>query len=194
MNKKIVHLFTNKLPIVSIILLTLSYAYLSIPDNYTLQIGGVAVANTFKLPANVPWKYKYRWVLVLIPFLFIIHIIYAASITSRISSLSVWDFGIDFFSQFQINAKKAVDNGAVEGPDAKNFNYKIIDPSATEDRGIKKLFNIIQLSADPKSNLNKEAQYFCNTLRRCNCCSFPAYTNKFPNMKDTCNNFKSPDS
>ena len=61
MNKKLTHLITNKLPIITLLILILSYAYLSIPNNYVLQVGGMVVANTFPLPKNVPWKYKYRY-------------------------------------------------------------------------------------------------------------------------------------
>jgi hypothetical protein len=193
MNKKIVHLLTNKLPVISIIILILAYAYLSIPDNYTLQIGGVPIATTVPLPTNTPWKYKYRWVLVGIPILLIINIIYSSMKVSSISQISVFDVGKDFFYQFQKQVGIAVTNGSVESSAASSFKYTAIDPTAVADPDTKKLFNMIQLSGDPKSSYYKKAQYFCNSFRPCSCCGLTGYTTFFNNMVDKCNTINSTD-
>lgn len=187
MNKKITHLITHKLPIVSVIILILSYAYLSIPENYTLQIGGMAVATTTPLPKNTPWVYKYRYVLIAIPILIIFYIIYLKHTISLVSNLTVWDFGKDFFYQFQVQANNAIAAQLVETPSASSFSYKKVDPSAVSDRpDIKKLFNMIQLTGDPKGGLYTQAQYFCGTQRACSCCADPKYSTFFTNMKSKC--------
>lgn len=193
MNKKIVHLLTHKLPIVTVIILILSYVYLSIPENYTLQVGGVPIATTIPLPSNTPWKYKYRWLLVGIPILLLANIIFSALKVSNVSKLTVWDLGKDFFYQFQKQVGNAVTTGAVESGNAANFKYTKIDPTATSDPNIIKLFNMIQLSGDPKSTYYGKSQYFCNSFRPCSCCGIPEYTTFFTNMKQNCNTINSTD-
>ena len=194
MNKKIVHLLATKLPIVSVIILILAYAYLSIPDNCVLQVGGVDVANTFKLPKNTPWKYKYRWVFVLIPVLIILHLIYSVYYYFHVKSLTIWDLGKDFFAQFQTQVSLAISTGVVPSPSKSNdFSYENIpEPSTTNDPNIKKLINIIQLSGSPGSGLYKEAQYFCASFRPCSCCEEPGFQEYFApsGMVAQCKNVK----
>ena len=194
MNKKIVHLLTTKLPIVSVIILLLAYAYLSIPDNCVLQVGGVDIANTYKLPNNTPWKYKYRWVFVLIPILIILHLIYSVYYYFHIRSLSSWDMGKDFFAQFQNQVKNAISTGAVPSPSKSNdFSYtNVPDPSTTDDPDLKKLFNIIQLTGNPRSGLYTQAQYFCGSFRPCSCCEEPGFKEYFASsgMIEQCANVK----
>ncbi len=182
MNKKITLLLTDKLPIVSLIILILAYIYLSIPDNYALQVGGVVVANTFKLPENTPWKYKYRWLLISVPFLLIFSIIYSRVVRSNIASLTIWDQGKDFFSQFQREINNAVTGGQVQSADAKNFNYLKLDLNEelkTSNPNTYKLFNVIMQTANPNNSLYQSAQYFCSTTRPCSCCDFPKYKTFF---------------
>ena len=114
MNKKLIHLITTKLPIVTLLILILSYAYLSIPNNYAIQVGGVTVANTFPLPKNVPWKYKYRYLLVAIPIMLIIYFINTMSFYNNVSKMTTWNMGKEFFYEFQQQIKNAVQQGAVE--------------------------------------------------------------------------------
>jgi len=125
MNKKTIHILTHKLPIISIIILILAYAYLNIPENYVLQLGGsVPGKNLIPLPNNTPWKYKYRWVLVAMPFLIIIITIYAAIKSQKLKSLTLWDLGGDFFYQFQKQVNNAVKSGSVESIKATSFSWK----------------------------------------------------------------------
>ena len=189
MNKKIIHLITHKLPIVSVIILILAYVYLSIPENYTLQIGGMAVATTTPLPKNTPWVYKYRWVFVAVPILIIFFIIYIQLTLSGISRLTMWDFGKDFFSEFKIQVNNAIksDPPYVESADPKNFKYSNLQALPSDaPPDIKKLFNILQLTSDPSSGLYKESQYFCGTHRACSCCADPKYTAFFKGMVSKC--------
>lgn len=197
MNKKIVHLLTNKLPIVSVIILLLAYVYLSIPDNYVLQVGGVALANTYKLPKSIPFKYKYRWVFVLVPVLVLIHLIYSIYFVTHLSSLTMWDAGKDFFQQFQLQANAALKALQVSTDDptaANKLNYESLDPSDPLVKGnpdILKLYNFIQLSGDPRSSLYTATQYFCNSFRPCSCCDEPGYTEFFTTSAPTCADVKS---
>ena len=184
MNKKTIHILTDKLPIVSLIILILAYVYLSIPDNYVLQIGGTVVANTFKLPENIPWKYKYRWLLIGIPIFLIFSIIFSNVSRSKIASLTIWDQGKDFFNQFQKEINVAVTNGQIESADKKNLHYSKLD--LTEDLkktypSTYKLFNVIMQAANPNNSLYQSAQYFCTTTRPCSCCDFPKYKSFFNN-------------
>ena len=191
MNKKIVHLFTSKLPIISVVLLALTYLYLSIPDNYILQIGGVPVANTYKLPSNIPWKYKYRWLLILIPILILIHLIYSIYICNQVKNLDMpWSMGNDFFSEFQIQVKAVADWPAkivADPKDPRSYSYKKI-PDAKEavtkySPDIGKLFNMIQQCQSPYGQFYAQSQYFCNVYRPCGCCDQPAYKKFFPKNK-----------
>jgi len=183
MNKKLTHLITNKLPIITLLILILSYAYLSIPNNYVLQVGGMVVANTFPLPKNVPWKYKYRYLLLAIPIMLLIYFITTVVFYNSYSKMSIWDMGKEFFYEFQQQIKNAVQQGAVEDGTAKSFNYKKIKIEEAPDANIKKLFNIITLAGDPSSQLSKESQYFCATYRPCGCCEMPAYKTFFTTNK-----------
>jgi hypothetical protein len=183
MNKKLIHLITTKLPIVTLLILILSYAYLSIPNNYALQVGGMTVANTFPLPKNVPWKYKYRYLLLAIPIMLLIYFISTVLFYNKVTKMTTWDMGKEFFYEFQQQVKNAVQQGAVEDANAKSFNYKKIKIEDAPDANIKKLFNIITLAGDPSSQLSKESQYFCSTYRPCGCCEMDAYKKYFKTNK-----------
>jgi len=186
MNKKLIHLITTKLPIVTLLILILSYAYLSIPNNYAIQVGGMTVANTFSLPKNVPWKYKYRYLLLAIPIMLIVYIIIGINFRSKIIAINTWKNGQEFFSQFYNTVIDAVTAGDVTGGESATFYYEELKDKETSTPEIAKLFNFIQLTGNPFGNLYKESQYFCNTYRPCSCCDLPGYqkffkTNKCPN-------------
>jgi len=116
----------------------------------------------------------------------------------------MWDLGKDFFSQFQIQLDKAVkktqpDSITPSSTAYSLFNYKTVDTSAQEakdDVDIKKLYNIIQLTGDPKSSGYVNAQYFCNAFRPCSCCKEPGYAEWFTtpsyDMKGFCANLSNP--
>ena len=190
MNKKLIHLITNKLPVISVIILILAYIYISIPDNYVVQFGG---ANNLALPKRTPFIYKFRWVLVMLPILLFIHLIYSIYFTKVYApSLTVWDLGKDFLKQFQVQMTKAVAlrGGVADSVSGKTekasvaqmFNYKKIDTNSKEaksDSDIWRLYNFIQLTADPLSAGYSGAQYFCNAYRPCDCCSEPGYIQWF---------------
>jgi hypothetical protein len=190
MNKKLIHLITNKLPVISVIILILAYIYISIPDNYIVQFGG---ANNLALPKRTPFIYKFRWVLVILPILLFIHLIYSIYFTQVYApSLTLWDLGKEFFKQFQVQIAKAValKGGVADSLSGKTekasvgqmFNYKTVDKESKEainDNDLWRLYNIIQLTGDPLSAGYNGAQYFCNAFRPCDCCSDPEYVKWF---------------
>lgn len=205
MNKKLIHLLTTKLPILSVIILILAYVYLSIPETYLLQLGGVDNVKKFSLPKNVPFVYKFRWMLVIIPILILGHLIYSVYFTQvLIPSTTVWDIGKDFFYQFQIELNKHIALNQVEltpsGSGAiTQFSYKNIPDSITyggpqgdsaPDKNLWKFYNIIQITGDPRSIGYTTAQYFCNSIRPCSCCNEPGYIQYFTtpsfDMKESC--------
>lgn len=202
MNKKLIHLLTNKLPVISVIILILAYIYISIPDNYVVQLGG---SNKLALPKHTPFLYKFRWALVIVPILIFIHLIYSIYYTKvYMPSLSIWDLGKDFFKQFQVQMNKAValSGGVAESVSGKTpsasvaqmFNYKTVNTNSKEaksDIDLWRLYNMIQLTGDPLSSGYNGAQYFCNAFRPCDCCSEPGYVKWFTtpsyDMQKTCN-------
>ena len=182
MNKKTIHLLTNKLPIVSVIILILIYAYLSIPDNFVIQLGGAPV---LALPRKTPAMYKFRWAFIIVPVLILLHLIYSIYFTQfYLPSLSMWDIGIDFFGNFQKNLQKliALKGGLTPSISPITYNYKKVKltaKEATDDPDIFKLYNSILLNGDPLSVGYLSSQYFCNAFRPCTCCNEKGYVDWF---------------
>jgi hypothetical protein len=182
MNKKTINLLTDKLPIVSVIILILIYIYLSIPDNFVLQLGGAPV---LALPKKTPAMYKFRWVFIIIPVLLLMHLIYSIYYTRiYIPSLPMWNIGIDFFGNFQKQFQKliALKKGLTPSISNLTFNYKNISLDAKEaknDPDIYKLYNSILLNGDPLSTGYTSTQYFCRAFRPCTCCKEKGYVEWF---------------
>ena len=173
MNKKLVNILTNKLPIIACVILILMYTYLCIPDNYIIQLGGAK--NAIPMPKNVPFKYKYRWLFVVIPILILIHLIYSIYYFYHIKSLTTWDIARDFFSQFQGQANIA----SKKGMKLDYTNGDTIDPAVEPD--LARFVNFLKLAGDPRAGLYNFSQYFCNSFRPCSCCHDDNFLQYFSN-------------
>jgi len=180
MNKNLKNTIIHKFPIISILILILIYIYLNFPNNINSilqpqQKGGVPL---FELPPYTPMLYKYRFGFVVLPILLILLIIYYIYyINQVVKKYTVWDLGLDFFSNFQKQYNDIVKlNGDPE--DYKQLN----NPNNTKDQ--KAYYNILAITADPLGGLYTKAQYFCNAARPCNCCLDNNYTKYFFNCAD----------
>ena len=167
MNKKFVHILSNKIPMISIILLILIYVYLNIPDDFTIQLGGAPPAGNIPLPKNTPFIYKFRWLFVAIPFL-ILGVIINSIVYSRNVEPSLWDSANAFLYNF-----------AKQDQIAKKANLKITLQSVPKDIATDaeqlKYINMVQLTKFDKSGLYPYAQFFCNAYRPCSCCLEPEF-------------------
>ena len=188
MNKKFIHTLNNKLPIISIIILTLVYIYLSIPEDYTIQIGGELAPNMEKLPKNTPFIYTYRWIFVIIPIL-IIGVIINSFVYSNNVVVDMWDMANAFFYNF------AKQDGL-----AKAAGYKInlsTDPAdlGVTDPDMIKYINYYKISTDIKGGVYPYAQFFCSSYRPCSCCLERSYYNWLgPSASKTCKKALTPSS
>jgi len=187
MNKNLKNTLINYFPLISIFILGLIYLYLNTPDNLIdntinkiIEQSGGAGTESFDYPPNTPFLFKYRIIFVTIPILLIGVIIYYAYYNNvTVKSLTIWDLGLDFFSNFQKQHKAAI--VAKIDKDDINYNYDPEPAMLEAQPELAKMFNIIKLTANPLSALYIKGQYFCNSARPCNCCLDDNYTEFFFN-------------
>ena len=186
MNKKIKNILINNYPLISIVILGLIYLYLNTPNNILEQRGG---EPTFDYPPNTPFLYKYRFGFVAFPFLLVCLTIYYAYFTYVITpNYTIWDLGLDFFSNFEAQYKIAVSQDISQ--DDINYKYQIPESMKKSQPELYKFFNMIQLTGSPLSGLYLKSNYFCNSSRPCSCCLDPAYTKYFFGCSDAKNSDK----
>jgi hypothetical protein len=148
MNKKI---SSNVSIIILVIILGLSYLYMSLPDNFGVQRGGGD-----KIPPNcIPMTYRYRYMYY---FFLIFMIIFVIRFYIYYSAVSNYKFS-DYIKKF-LN-KYAEDTLAIQA--------KTIDP--IEQENYTELIN--GLSA--KGSYVKFGEAFCTTVAQCSCCNEPGY-------------------
>ena len=174
MNKNLKNTLITNFPVISIIILGLIYFYLNAPDNTLEQKGGGE--KTFAYPPNTPFLYKYRFAFVALPFLLLLLIAYYAYFTYvTVATLTPWNFGHDFFSNFQkqhaIATKKKIT--------PIDYTYSVSEDMKEKQPELAKFFNMIQLTGNPLSGLYIKGQYFCSVARPCNCCLDSNYRKYF---------------
>jgi len=180
MNKKLIKSITDNLPIIGCVILILTYLYLCIPEDYTIQLGG-ADPDAVPLPKNTPFIFTYRWLFVAIPILIIIHLIYSIYYFYTIKSLTTWDLARDFFKNYQAQTVVAISPSVGLNPivDGYRMDGSGIDP--VQQPELYKYVNFTQLAGNPRSGIYHYAQYFCNAYRPCSCCHDANYRAYFSN-------------
>lgn len=182
MNKNLKNTIITNFPILSIIILGLIYLYLELPENVLEQRGG---EKTFNYPSNIPFMYKYRFAFVAFPILLFFAAMYYAYFTHvTLANYNVWDLGLDFFANFQKQYKIAVSQELTP----IDYTYDVNDAMKSTQPDLAKFFNMIQLTGNPLSAMYIKGQYFCNSIRPCNCCLEDGYVSYFfgcPSATDT---------
>jgi hypothetical protein len=120
--------------------------------------------------------YKYRFAFISFPILLIVVAGYYAYFTHvTMANLTVWDLGLDFFSNFQ--KQYLIAAGQQISP--IDYTYDVSATMKSSQPDLSKFFNMIQLTGNPLSAMYIKGQYFCNTARPCNCCLEDGYAKYF---------------
>ena len=150
MNRKI---SSNVSIILLLVILGLSYIYMSMPNNYMIQMGGDSPPIP---PECIPFTYKFRYLFYFF-FIFLIIVIVRFFIYFQYASKYSYSDFIKMFLNMYAADTNAISNKTISDYEQNNYNSMIT--ALTQGTG----------------QYAKYASAFCNTISPCSCCSEPGY-------------------
>jgi len=151
MNRKI---SSNVSIILLLLILGLSYAYMSLPDNFRVGMRGGAPEIP---PECIPFMYKFRYLFYFFFIFMIIFVIREYYVFTTISQYSYSDYMTKFLQMYSADTQ-AIKNKTITSDEQTNYNNLI---SAFQDSG----------------EYGAYGNAFCKILSPCNCCNEPGYYN-----------------
>ena len=142
-----------KLSILLIVILFLAYVFMSLPEDFRLQFGG---QDKIKIPPEcVPFVYKFRYVIYMLPLLLLLFNVYYGSFAIKAANFKYEDFGKIFLTGF---AEKTLNYATLEPDEKANYDYLV------KECNLKKNGAIAQ-----------DVAKFCDIIVPVSCCNVPGY-------------------